>query len=321
MERDEGDLYLGVDLGSTKTAVSLWRARGQGDAVERIGSVRWETLPEGPDANIERIVEAGRSLIEERAGGESPRAIGVSGGGPLDPERGVILNIPNAKGWNDVPLARVLSERLGAPVRLENDANAGAVAEWLYGAGRGATSLAFLTCSTGIGAGLIWNGKLYRGHRFLAGEVGHLVVVPGGLECGCGNKGCLEAYASGAGIAGRLQYLRRQDEEIPGTARELIEEAKAGDIFCKAFLRETAQYLAAGLANLIYTLNPQRLILGTLVASAGDLILVPLRRALAERVWPSLLEGVEILPSALWPDLGDYAALAVAKDLAEVADS
>ncbi|HVR76444.1 MAG TPA: ROK family protein [Planctomycetota bacterium] len=321
MDPETRSFYLGVDLGGTKIAVSLW-AEDAARHVTKVHAERWETLGGGPSPNIERICAAAARLtsMREAPGGRSRgktriESIGISGGGPLDPQAGVILSVPNLPGWVDVPIVSLLSERLGAPARLENDANACAVAEWLHGAGRGASHLAFLTCSTGMGAGLILDRKLYRGARFLAGEAGHQVIVPEGLPCGCGKRGCLEAYASGAGIARRLTPLREREPSLPGTARDVVDRAKAGDPFSLSFLRETAGYLAMGLANLIFTLNLERIVLGTIAAAAGPLLLDPLRESLAERLWPSLHEGLEVVPSALWPDLGDHAALSVARDL------
>jgi glucokinase len=307
--------YLGVDLGGTKTAVSLWSQLACGD-LTRIERASWATEEGGPLPTIERIVDEGARMVASlEAGGGAVRlaGIGISGGGPLDPERGLIISVPNLPGWTDVPIARLLSERLGATTRLENDANACAVAEWLHGAGRGARSLAFLTCSTGIGAGLILDGRLYRGSRFLAGEAGHQVIVPDGLPCGCGNLGCLEAYASGAGIARRLANLRLADPGLPASAREVVERARGGDPFSRGFLRETAEYLAMGIANLVFILNPERIILGTIAVGAGALLLDPLRESLRRRVWPPLLEGLEVVPALLGADLGDWAAMVVAR--------
>ncbi len=317
MSATKRKLYLGVDLGGTKIAVSLWADRGGAGGVEKLGVERWETFPGGPEPSVTRIVEVStRLFVAAQSRGEGcVGAIGISGGGPLDPEAGVILSVPNLPGWVNVPIARILSDRLGAPARLENDANACAVAEWLHGAGHGARNLVFLTCSTGIGAGLILDGRLYRGSRFLAGEAGHQVIVPDGLACGCGKRGCLEAYASGAGMAKRLAALREKDPRLPATAREAVERARSGDPFSTGFLRGTAEYLAMGLANLVFVLNPDRIVLGTVPTAAGRLIFDPLRESLARRVWPVLLEGLEVVPSGLWPDLGDYAALAVARDL------
>jgi glucokinase len=308
-------LYLGFDLGSTKTAASVWRLDSPAMSPHRLARTEWPTPAGGPRPSLDLMAREGQRLLDEvraRDGGEIA-AVGISGGGPVDPQAGRILSIPNLKGWNDVPITRILGDRFSAPVLLENDANACALAEWQYGAGRGSQNLAFLTCSTGIGAGLIVDGRLIRGASSLAGEVGHLEIVPGGLLCGCGRQGCLEAYASGAGIAARLERLRADDPSLPRTAREVVERARRGDEFSRTFLRETAGYLASGLAHLIFCVNPERIILGTIAASAGEDLLEPLRAALRGRVWPALLSGLEVVPSALWPDLGDYAALAVAR--------
>src|SRR5688572_5076618 len=302
--------YLAVDLGGTKISVSLWEDGAEGPL--RRGKARWATLPEGSEANIDRVVAEAGALLG--AGGRLD-AIGISGGGPLDPERGLILNVPNLPGWVNVPITSILERRLGATAWIENDANACAVAEWLRGAGRGTRNMVFLTCSTGIGAGLILDGRLYRGSRHLAGEAGHQVIVPGGLPCGCGNRGCLEAYASGAGIARRLEALRGPDPGLPGTAREVVERARGGDAFSIRFLQETGEYLGMGLANVVFLLNPERIVLGTIAVGAGALLLDPAREALSRLVWPPLLEGLEIVPADLGEDLGDHAALSVAKDL------
>ena len=288
-------LVLGVDIGGTKMAVSLWTAAG-----ERLDRETFPTLPGDPEPNIVAIEAAGRRLLGERSLG----LIGVSAGGPLDPTTGTILEPPNLPGWR-VPIRDILQERFQVPVHVENDANAGAVAEWRFGAGRGVRDLAFLTMGTGIGAGLILDGRLHRGHRNLAGELGHQVIVHGGRLCGCGKRGCLEAYASGAGIAGRL------GEEWPGgpsTAREVTHRARAGDPRSLEFLRRTADYLAHGLANLVFIVDLQRVILGTIVVGAGQLILDPLTARLEELLWKDFYRGLEVVPAELGEDIGDYAA-------------
>lgn len=325
-------LYLGIDLGGTKISVSLWRSPEARGPAERLGVERWATLPGGPERNLDAMITVGRRLLlgpgpgakgaEEARSGGAPvlEGIGISGGGPLDPVGGVILSVPNLPGWIDVPIVDVLSRALGAPARLENDANACAAAELLHGAGKGASSLAFLTCSTGIGAGLILDGRLYRGARNLAGEVGHQVIVADGLPCGCGKRGCLEAYASGSGMARRLAMAREAEPWRPSTAREAVERARAGDAWSLAFLEETAEFLAHGLANLVYTLDLDRIVLGTIPTAAGEVLFGPLRRALERRLWPVLAEGLSVLPSALWPELGDHSAFVVARDLPDLLD-
>lgn len=291
---------LGVDIGGTKIGLSLWSGRG-----ERIRHERFATDPAGPDPNLERIAERGRALLE----GLRPAGVGVSAGGPLDLETGTILEPPNLPGWR-VPIRSFLEETFGVPVAVENDANAGAVAEWLFGAGRGARDLAFLTMGTGVGAGLILEGRLHRGARSLAGEVGHHAIVPDGRPCGCGKRGCLEAYTSGSGIAGRLAAVW---PEGPRTAKEVVERARGGDARARAFLEETADYLARGLANLVFIVDVRRIVLGTIVVGAGALILDPLRRRLGDLLWPVFSRDLEVVPAALGPDIGDYAAFSTTR--------
>ncbi len=301
---------LAVDLGATKIAVSAWTPDGK-----RLVTRWFETIPGPPEQNLERIVSLGRDILE----GKKPLSIGVSCGGPLDHDRGLILMIPNLPGWIDVPIGEKLSSELGAQVGIENDANASAIAEHRFGAGRGVDNMIFLTLSTGIGGGLILNGQIYRGYRFLAGEVGHQVILTDGPPCGCGNLGCLEALASGTAIMRRLKekkdILTKKGvaaENFPKDARELVEKAKKGDFFSLEFLRETAGYLGHGIANMVYMLDPEVIILGTIAVAAGDLLMEPLRAEVARLLWPAFRRDLKILPAQLGTDLGDYSAFAVA---------
>lgn len=295
---NETDRVIGVDIGGTKMAVSLW----SGEA-KRLERCEFPTDPSGPDPNIASLIREARVLL----GRDPVRAIGVSVGGPLDPVSGTILEPPNLPGWR-VPIRSIMEDAFQAPVFVENDANAGALAEWRFGAGRGVDDLAFLTMGTGVGAGLIIGGRLHRGHRYLAGEVGHQIIVRGGRPCGCGKRGCLEAYTGGSGIAGRLM------EEWPGgprSAREVVFLARDGNARALEFLRETAGHLAHGLVNLVFILDLRRIILGTIVVGAGPLILDPLREKLGELLWPDFSRGLEVVPSALGKEIGDYAAYAL----------
>ena len=299
---------VGVDLGGTKTAVSLWSLSDREPA--RIGRVEWQTERGEPEVTIDRMAREAEALLT--ANGAEPRAVGISAGGLVDIDTGSVVSIPNLPGWEDVPLLAALRDRLDTSAAIENDANAGALAEWRFGAGRGTDHVVFLTFSTGLGAGMILDGRLYRGARGFAGEVGHLTVEAGGLECGCGRLGCLEAYASGAGMARRLELGAVGGDRGPRTAREVVDLARAGDKIACEFLAETAAYLARGIAVIAQTVNPERIILGTIAAAAGDLILAPLRRELGGLLWPASAGGVDVEHSGLWPDLGDYAALAIA---------
>ncbi len=308
-------VYLGIDHGSTKTAVSLWSRADGGRPVRVAQAAPWTSAGLMPETALPRMFECARTLLRDSradGGGAELAAIGVSAGGPVDVETGTLLSVPNSPGWEDVPIASEFAGAFGVPVHVENDANACALAEWRYGAGRGSDHLAFLTFSTGIGAGLVLGGRLYRGARNLAGEVGHVEIVPDGLPCGCGQRGCLEAYASGAGIVQRLEAAFDENPSPPRNARELVRAAKGGDAFSIDFLAETADFLARGLAQLAFILNVDRIVLGTIAAAAGDILLEPLRASLERRVWPEFARDLEVVPSELWPDLGDISAFAVA---------
>ena len=309
--------YLAVDVGGTKTAISVWRESAMtmdGGTPDLLGKRVWPTRSNGPEANVSCIKsEAGALLGELGIEASALASVGISGGGSVDAERGVFVTIPNLVGWDNFPVAPRLSEIFGVTARVENDANACALAERAFGAGEGVDNMAFLTFSTGLGAGLIVDGRLLRGAGNLAGEIGHATIVRDGLPCGCGRRGCLEAYASGVGMAARLALLREVDPSLATTAREVVERARAGDAFSVEFLRETARYLAMGLSQLIFCVNPERIVLGTIAVGAGNLILEPLRSFVFESIWSTLAKDLQILPARLGERLGDYAALTVAR--------
>jgi glucokinase len=208
----------------------------------------------------------------------------------------------------------------GVPVHLENDANAAALAEWRFGAGQGARHLVYLTMSTGVGGGLVLDGRLYRGTGG-AGEVGHIPVEWDGEPCGCGRRGCLEAYVGGRCWSERLARMTPADSRVAalagGAARarpeHVIAAAREGDAFARAELDRWNHYLARGLTVLSFVLAPELFVLGTIAAAAGEaLSLAPLRRSLAERVWPAIARRCEIRASALGSDRAFYAALSAA---------
>ena len=241
--------YIGIDIGGTKCAVV------RGDESGRILEKR--SFPTTDRANtLEQIFEHTRQILSDRT-----KAIGVSCGGPLDSKTGVILGPPNLPGWDCVPVTEHLTERFHLPAYLENDANACAVAEWRFGAGKGCENLIFLTFGTGLGAGLILDGKLYRGACGMAGEVGHVRLFPEG-HIGYGKAGSYEGYCSGGGIA---QYGL-------GSARELADKARAGDPRALAVWEQTGGNLGRLLAILMDILNPDVIVIGSIYARAGDLM-------------------------------------------------
>jgi glucokinase len=315
----EGGLWLGIDVGGTKCVLALGRADR-----EVLAELRLEDWASGSGENdVRTLVTEARGLLDNTGTRpEQVRVIGVSAPGPLDPERGIVLDAPNLHGWHQLPLRARLEAELGVPVRVENDANAAALAEWRFGAGRGARNLIFLTMSTGVGGGLILDGRLYRGGSFQAGEVGHIQIVPGGRLCGCGLRGCLEAYTSGANIAARIREDVERGEgrailELAGgdasriSARHWVEAIRAGDAYALRLRDEYLEALSHGLGILVMTLNPDRIVLGTMIRENTDLFLDELRARLRQRVWPSFAH-VDVVPGELGARLPAYAALAVA---------
>jgi glucokinase len=284
---------------------------------------RRATEPCGRAADdLERIVADARGLLAEAGlSAAGLDAIGVSLPGPLDPLAGVIHNPPNLPGWKEVDVRGPLARAFGCPVHLENDANAAALAEWRFGAGRGFRHLVYLTMSTGVGGGLVLDGRLYRGAGFQAGELGHSPVEWEGEPCACGQRGCLEAYVGGAAWTRRLQRL------VPATSRvaalaggaeharpEHVERAaREGDAFARAELERWVAYLARGIVQVVFALAPEVVVLGTIASALGEeLCFAPLRRNVERHTWPHLARQLAILPAALGPDLPYLAGLAAA---------
>jgi glucokinase len=248
-------------------------------------------------------------------------AIGVSVPSPLDPERGVVLNPPNLPGWRDVPVRAVLEQAFGVPVFIENDANAAALAEWHFGAARGFEHVAYLTMSTGVGGGLILGGRLHRGVFASAGEFGHVAVEWDGERCGCGRRGCLEAYTGGASWTRRLRAIAPPESRVVALAgsreavkpEHVVEAARAGDAFALAELARWNHYLARGIIGIAMGLAPQAIVLGTIACAAGeDLALRPIREQVYAWIGPVLAAQLQILPAALGDTLPYRAALGVA---------
>jgi glucokinase len=317
-------MILGVDIGGTKSAVILGRADGE------ITARRAEPTEakSGPQAILARLIAMARELLKQHEVlPDTLSGIGISCGGPLDTKTGLVYSPPNLPGWEAVPVRAMFEEAFpGATVVLENDANATALAEWRYGAGRGTQSMVFLTMGTGIGGGLILDGRLYRGANDLAGEVGHQTILINGPLCNCGKRGCLEALASGPAVARlaqeSLHYGRgKRLIEIAGgkpaqiTAQHVIEAAKEGDSFCLTVLSEVGTYMGIGLANLIQILNPERIVLGTLAVHAGELLMEPIRTAVAEYAWERSRSVCEIVPAALGDRAQDLAAIVLLADV------
>jgi len=314
-----GRLLAGIDFGGTKCAVVLGRDTGDILAESRIED--WASGD--PERDLAVLVDEVRSIARQTDTRLAEiAALGVSSPGPLDSSTGIVIDAPNLPGWRNFPLRSRLEAELGLPVRVENDANAAALAEWRHGAGQGARSLVFLTMSTGVGAGLIFDGRLYRGAHFEAGEIGHVPVVLDGRACSCGLRGCLEAYVGGAALADRMREDVEQGRaaailELAGgnperiSARVWAEAVRARDPYALELREDFLDHLAQGLAILIIALDPERIVLGTIIRENPDLFLGEIRARTRARIRPELRD-IRIEPAALGARLPAYAALSVA---------
>lgn len=304
---------VGVDIGGTKIACVL------GDAKGNVLARRWQPTraQESWQAVVHQLFEMTEQVMRD-VQRQQIRGIGISCGGPLDSQKGMVYSPPNLPGWDAVPIKQIFEERFGLPARLENDANATALAEHRFGAGRGTRHMVFMTWGTGIGGGLVLDGRLYRGANDLAGEIGHTTVLLDGPPCGCGKRGCLEALASGPAIARRARELAQESpesavwrrvspEEV--TAQHVVESAIEGDTFARFVLAEAGTYMGIGIANVAQLLNPERVVLGTIAVKAGDLVLEPLHRALEVHAWGRVCEVLEVVPAELGDRAQDLAAV------------
>ncbi len=304
-------------MGGTKIALALGTEAG-----ELLARDVFPT-PRSGDArtDLDHIAERARRLAAANGiGWPTVAAAGVSVPGPLDVESGTLLNPPNLAGWENAPVRALLTERLGMPVGVENDANAAVLAEWRFGAGQGAQHVVYLTMSTGVGGGILLGGRLHRGLRSSAGEVGHLPIEWDGEPCACGMKGCLEAYIGGAAWSRRLERMTPAGSRVAALAGtsaptpvHVVEAARDGDAFALAELDRFNHYLAWGIAQLAYVLAPEVVVLGTIPTAAGEaLCLEPVRARVRQRIWPFLAESMRIEPLGCGDRLPDYAGLSVA---------
>jgi glucokinase len=315
-------VWIGVDIGGTKTAIVA--SEQLPDVSARL---QFATIPaKGPDRALEMIVTSIGAILKTRGLPKSAiRAIGVSCGGPLDPVRGIIQSPPNLATWVDVPIKEILERQFGVRCNVENDANAGAVAEHRYGAGRGVDNMIFLTMGTGLGAGIILDERLYRGTDNLAGEIGHVRLTRGG-PVGYRKRGSVEGWASGGGMAqvarqvvddarkrGRRTILTTHRGTL--TARDVAAAAKRGDVLAMRIVRSTGERLGQVLAILVDILNPERIVIGGLAMRTGDMILGPARAMLAREALTVSAASCQVVPAALGERIGDVAALCVAVGL------
>ena len=309
---------LGIDIGGTNLVVGSVAEDGSGLLAMASEPTHAEA---GASDVVDRLVGLAERAIAE-TGRASPSAeilgVGVGAPGPLDTKRGIVLLTPNL-GWVDMPLRQIMHDRLGLPVALDNDANCAVLGEWWVGAARGARHAIGITIGTGIGGGLILDGRLYHGASDVAGEIGHTTIDTEGRRCKCGNYGCLEAYASGPNIAIRaIEAIEAGAESrlpayVGGDLRQITAQtvylaAQEGDELALEVVNDTAKFLGVGIGNLLNVFNPEVVVVCGGVTLAGDHLFVPLRREAARRAFKPAVAACRIVPGELAGTAGVYGA-------------
>ncbi len=306
----------GIDFGGTSAKIGL---------VSRTGEVLCrDSVPirsgAGYEETLEPVAAAVRALAGNRAGSDRLIVAGIGAPGFIEQEKGVVVggceNIPGLRGRS---IQEYFAHALKVPVFSDNDATSAAAGELLFGAGRTFSNFLFMTLGTAIGGGLVLGGRVYRGWRGFAGELGHICIVPDGVWCNCGSRGCFEQYASGTAILRlyREKLLKRGSDAPDATPRIVAERALAGDLVARDTLEDAGRFIALALGSVFNLLDLEACIVGGGVASAGDLLLEPVRRHLADHCWPTIVEGVKIIPAELGNDAGILGAAAQALERLE----
>jgi len=303
---------LAIDLGGTKIRTAI--ISNEGRIIAKDYSLT--LADEGVEAVTGRIFSAIDHLLSLRNIDSSQlHSISIAAAGAIDLRNGLVTSSPHLPGWHDVPLRDIVKSKCRVDTFLINDASAAALGEHEFGAGRGVNSLVLLTVGTGIGGGIIINGKLYSGASGSAGEIGHMTIDVNGQRCSCGNTGCLETLASGTAMAGEAIKRIKQGEksslteiaegEIENiTAEKVSVAAQSGDSLALGVISEAATYLGAGMVNLVNIFNPEVIIVGGGVAKMGDLLLSPARKVVRERAFELPAQAVRIVPAQLGDDSG-----------------
>ena len=319
---------IGVDLGGTNVVAGAMPEDGSREIAMRSEPTRADQGAEAVVDRIARMIDTviAETIAETGAKREDFAGVGIGSPGPLDRERGIVIVTPNL-GWRNFPLRDEISKRVGLPASLDNDANCATLGEWWCGAAKGARHVIGITIGTGIGGGLILDGRLFHGASDVAGEIGHATIDSTGRRCKCGNYGCLEAYASGPAIAERAREALAGGEPsiLPKlvnddlnkiTAQLVYDAAKKDDAVARQVVRETANFLGAGVANLLNIFNPDVVVIAGGVTQAGAPLFEPLRAEVRRRAFRPAVEACKILPGTLRGSAGVVGAVATFKEQA-----
>jgi glucokinase len=292
---------VGIDLGATKIALGLI------DPADRI--VAYRRIPTnavaGPGSAVERIGQSVRELEQELPQGQQIAALGICSPGPLDHQRGVILDPPNLTGWRDVPFRQMLNEHLGLPIQLEHDAKAAALGEFYYGAGQGEQSMVYIVVGTGVGAAFIIDGQLYRGMHNLAGEVGGMTIERHGEPYRSGVRGCVQSFTCGPDLARHYQRLQRHagpNGPSPVSGERVAQWAEQGDSVARQVMQQAGEALGVTVASLAMVLDIELYVIGGSVVKAGELLLAPARQTVPDYAFQSIASYVRIKAARLGDD-------------------
>lgn len=325
MKQISDEYFVGVDVGGTKVAAGLVNSAGEITHQMRTPMVATEAV-----AGLAAVTSAIDSVRAAAAASlESTNlisAIGICAPGPLNPLTGVVVNPPNLPGWRNFPLGAEVSNAYRLPVRVDNDANAAALAESVWGAGRGYRNVFYATIGTGIGTGIVFDGRIYHGRTGAAGEGGHMSIDYRGPRCGCGKLGCIEALASGPAIARRASeriaagykssIVERAGGNLDRLTSEMVSQAYlAGDALAKRVLQETAMFLAVWLGNIVDLLEPDVMILGGGAASMLRPFFAEIREQLPEWCVNSQCQDIPLLPAHYGPEAGIAGGAALCRQL------
>ena len=320
--------FLGIDVGGTKCATVLARETQAGEIPQILSKKSFPTIVGKPTETIAKIIACAKeAMAEANVESKDISSIGVSCGGPLDSVRGVVMSPPNLQGWDNIEIVKILEAEFGAPAFLQNDANACALAEWLYGAGKGSKNMAFMTFGTGLGAGLILDGKLYAGTNDNAGEVGHIRLEKFG-PVGYAKAGSFEGFCSGSGIAqlGKLKamellqsgktcgFCKSIDELDSITAKSIAISADEGDATAIEVYKISAQHLGFGISILIDILNPEKIVIGSIFARAENLLRAEMQKVIDIEALSNASSVCQVVPALLGEAIGDIAAVSVASN-------
>ena len=315
---------LGVDIGGTKCAI-IYGIEQQGE-LQVEDKIRFETTK--VDETLQNIMD-NLAIMMTRHGltRENTSAIGISCGGPLDSKTGVVMSPPNLLGWDNIPIVKMVENHTGIRAGLQNDANACALAEWKFGAGRGPRNMVFMTFGTGLGAGIIINGELYSGTNDNAGELGHIRLAPDG-PIGYGKRGSFEGFCSGGGIAQlarqKITEVYRQGKSVPWcaekdisdvNARIVAEAAQLDDPLAREIFSISSDYLGMGLSIIVDILNPEMIVIGSIYARNEELMRPVMQAVMDREALPGANRVCRVVPAALGEQIGDFASLSIAANL------